>query len=221
MWLDIPFVVTTLTLFATWGDSIFIRENCDRASSSRRNEPTEICFAVGGKCPFHNMGGKRAIRQAPCRSSDYQITVNNITNEALDSNPCIPVQDGYPVQYSCLADVANDTIVEPLMVSFNYEVWINEVGATMGIMQNIRALEWSILYNVAVAISLDKCKLSNQRIPRRLARGDDDIPRWRQLQNNSTNVVYLSNQDPSVVNLRTGTLQIVLSLLLSLSLYFC
>jgi hypothetical protein len=154
-----------------------------------------------------SLGGKRAAWQAPCISTEYQKTVHNVTNEALDSDPCIPVTDGYPIQYSCITDAGNTTAVAPLTVNFDYEVWIHDAGATMGILANIRALQWSILFNVAAAISLDKCKLSNQHIPRRLARREDDnLPRLRGLQNNASKVVYLASEDPGLIDLNSGML---------------
>ncbi|KAI2500576.1 hypothetical protein MHU86_13867 [Fragilaria crotonensis] len=73
----------------------------------------------------------------------------------------IEVRDGYPVRYKCLDAIQEQVDADFLQVSFKYEMVVPKDSS---VASNLRALEWSILWNIVKDIGLNRCDFTKQSL---------------------------------------------------------
>mmetsp|Transcript_30901 Transcript_30901/g.51063 ORF Transcript_30901/g.51063 Transcript_30901/m.51063 type:complete len:552 (-) Transcript_30901:194-1849(-) len=113
-----------------------------------------------------------------------RTALSDWTNDSQDPNDPstngksgdrIEIRNGYPVGFKCLDAAAaslttttttttdnNDYVVTSLQVPFDYELTMARNSAST-FPENMRAFEWSVLWNVVEAIGLSKCDFTKQQ----------------------------------------------------------
>ena len=71
----------------------------------------------------------------------------------------IEVRNGYPIRYKCLDAVEGQVDADWMQVFFKYEMVVSKDS---GMAENLRALEWSILWSIVQEIGLNRCDFSKQ-----------------------------------------------------------
>lgn len=87
-------------------------------------------------------------------------------NGSFDYKTKIRIVDGFPVEYSCKNDPRgggatsfNSANLKTMTIHFDYEM---VTAPLANFTSNLRALEWSILWNVAQSIGLRNCNFQSQ-----------------------------------------------------------
>jgi hypothetical protein len=100
------------------------------------------------------------------QQSQWNGNVQGATNDSAEFNTSVRIVDGYPVEYSCLDDPrqakVDESQVSHLAIEFDYEM-ISIVDAD--VLESIRSLEWSLLWNVARNMGLHNCNVRKQQEP--------------------------------------------------------
>jgi hypothetical protein len=98
------------------------------------------------------------------QQSEWNGNVQGATNDSADFKASVRIVDGYPVEYSCIDDPrqanVDDVQVSQLEIEFDYEM-ISIVDAD--VLESIRSLEWSLLWNVARNMGLHNCNVRKQQ----------------------------------------------------------
>jgi hypothetical protein len=71
----------------------------------------------------------------------------------------IEVRNGYPVRYKCLNAIQEQVDADLMQISFKYEMVVPQDSS---VATNLRALEWSILWNIVQEIGLNRCDFTKQ-----------------------------------------------------------
>lgn len=97
------------------------------------------------------------------RRMEWNVANGEVSNDSEDTlRTRISIEGNYPVLYTC-ADFADTAwLLEQQSMSFQYEVWLSTRGNT-SFQDNMRALEWSILWNVVKKLDLHRCDFDRQR----------------------------------------------------------
>jgi hypothetical protein len=100
------------------------------------------------------------------QQSKWNGNVQGATNDSAEFKASVRIVDGYPVEYSCRDDPrqvkVNDDQISQLTIEFDYEV-ITIIDAD--VIESIRSLEWSLLWNVARNMGLHNCNVRKQQEP--------------------------------------------------------
>jgi hypothetical protein len=98
--------------------------------------------------------------------SKWNGNVQGATNDSAEFRASVRIVDGYPVEYSCLDDPRQGKVhgdqVSQLEIEFDYEM-VTIVDAD--VIESIRSLEWSLLWNVARNMGLHNCNVRKQQEP--------------------------------------------------------
>eukprot|EP00540_Astrosyne_radiata_P003710 CAMPEP_0116845308 /NCGR_PEP_ID=MMETSP0418-20121206/13188_1 /TAXON_ID=1158023 /ORGANISM="Astrosyne radiata, Strain 13vi08-1A" /LENGTH=492 /DNA_ID=CAMNT_0004476391 /DNA_START=163 /DNA_END=1638 /DNA_ORIENTATION=+ len=121
------------------------------------------------------------------KSQRRKAYTHDVTNDSKDGQDAhILIKDGYPYQFSCLEFVDPKVTRHKLPLEFDYEVTMSAKGEST-FDDNLRALEWSILWNVVRRLGLHKCDFKAQDLLFGQARVQQEariggVPQHRQLK---------------------------------------
>lgn len=137
------------------------------------------------------------------RRAAWNIRPEGTSNDSDDIRTSISIDNGFPVRFSCEDFVDESLEQKPIDLQFAYEVTVSGIGTT-SFADNMRALEWSILWNVVKELDLHRCDFTRQDALVERARR---VPPTRLLQSTGPSyVVALGSGSSDKVDLAVGTI---------------
>lgn len=122
----------------------------------------------------YGLAEQRTRRAAP---SDWTNDSQEDGEGHSESSERIEIRNGYPVRFKCMdAAITQSLDANLLQVSYDYELSIARNSAS-SFKKNMRAFEWSVLWNVVDEIGLGKCDFSQQTLALATGGSNDGIRR--------------------------------------------